>query len=619
MALPGLSFEIVRSSGPVLGLRADRTALIALTERGPVETPVLVHGFDQFVEQFGSPVDGMLGPLLAKAYFDNGGEELVVCRFSPVSDKPLAARLATTPFPPDSLIDRRLGIVKASNPDAKLSFTARDPGAFGNRLSVEAILTVRKRGKGTTTSAAVPLKVTLTSSASATFDESDRNLPVQVLESGEEGAWGTIAAVSGSPQEITLLGAISLHPPKAVVLEVYERTFTLKISEPGRADLLVPGLDLADLKALNERLAVSPVSLDVDPPIIGPELPLPGVRVQLSMGSDGLDPSGDGTALRQSFERVIQALQPSDLPDIVVAPDLWSRIFLTKGVHRLAFDTPTAIELGDAMVRSAALRKDRVVLLDPPLGPLDDPEGLRPLGVRELEVWRATREAELGADRDFVAAFTPWTRIVAGPVFKGDDTLLVPPSALVAGQMALTTRERGPWVATGNVPMEPVVGLDQTLSVEDEERLQDVGINPLRMSLPRGGTIQGVRSLSWPDRKAWRFLSTRRLFNFLRRALRPIGLSYVFESNSVATWIKLRRDLERLLGDMFAAGAFAGSVPAQAFVVKVDDELNPEEARQNGVLTAEIGVAPSVPLEFLVVRLVVANSTADVTQEPIVP
>jgi phage tail sheath protein FI len=136
--------------------------------------------------------------------------------------------------------------------------------------------------------------------------------------------------------------------------------------------------------------------------------------------------------------------------------------------------------------------------------------------------------------------------------------------------------------------------------------------------LPRGVTIQGVRSLAWPDREPWRFLSTRRLFNFLRRALRPIGLSYVFEPNSIETWVSLRRDLEGLLRDMYRRGAFAGPRPEDAFFVKVDESLNPEPARENGVLTVEIGVAPAVPLEFLVVRLIVGRGIVDVTEEPIV-
>jgi phage tail sheath protein FI len=139
----------------------------------------------------------------------------------------------------------------------------------------------------------------------------------------------------------------------------------------------------------------------------------------------------------------------------------------------------------------------------------------------------------------------------------------------------------------------------------------------LRMSLPRGATIQGVRSLAWPERRAWRFLSVRRLFNYLRRALKPLGLSYTFEGNSPATWISMRRDIERLLRDLYSAGALAGARPEEAFFVKIDETLNPEEARQNGVLTAQIGVAPAKPLEFLVVRLIVANSITRVAEEPI--
>jgi hypothetical protein len=618
MALPGLSFEIVRSRGPVLGLRADRTAMIAFAERGPVETPVLVHSPDEFIERYGNRVDGMLGPLMAKAYFDNGGQELVVARMVPVEARP-----ARTPEAP---VDERLSVVGASVPGAKIEIVAREPGAFGNSIFVEAILTVRKRGKGTTSTTAPP-KVALTSPSSATFDVSeDLGLPVRVIQPGEPDGWATIAAVSGVPQQVTLTGGtVVLNPPKPVVLEVYERTFSLKIAERGRPDLVVTGLDLTDPAGLRTRLAAFPVSLATNVAIGAAELPAPNVRIRLSGGTDGMDPGGNADELRNSFERALAALELSDLPDILVAPDLWSRIFRTKGIDRLAFDTPNAIELADQMAFSASRRADRVVLLDPPLGPLDDPHGVRPLTVSEIETWRAARGAALGgpsntlAPSDFVAAYTPWARIVAGPVWRGDDTLLVPPSALVAGQMALDTRERGPWKATGNAPMEPVVGLDQTLSIRDEERLQDVGINPLRMSLPRGGTIQGVRSLSWPERKPWRFLSTRRLFNFLRRALTPIGLSYVFEPNAPATWITLRRDIERLLRDLFAAGALAGSVPREAFFVKVDDDLNPEDARQNGILTAQVGVAPAVPLEFLIVRLLLAKGTAQVTEEPIVP
>jgi phage tail sheath protein FI len=265
-----------------------------------------------------------------------------------------------------------------------------------------------------------------------------------------------------------------------------------------------------------------------------------------------------------------------------------------------------------------------VVLVDPPLQP-----SLQPYTPADLVAWQAERYAALGpsaasgplaglisAGTDFAAAFSPWVQIVAGGTYRGDDTLIVPPSAYVAGRMARTSRERGPWIATGNVSLEDVVGLDQSLSIQDEEALQASGISPLRVALPMGATIQGVRSLSWPSRTAWGYLSTRRLFNFLRKAILPIGLSYVFEPNTPATWFALRRDLTRILRDIFLNGGLAGSKPSDAFLVQIDATLNPPSAIDAGILTALVAVAPAIPLEFLVVKLVVQDNTASVTEAP---
>src|SRR5262245_23630307 len=120
MAVPGLSFEIVRPSG--LGLRTDTTAMIALTERGPRETPTLVHGWDDFVAQFGSLLDGTLGTLAAQGYFDNGGEELIVARFVPAEAKQAEAIVET------------VGATQVSPPLA-LQLSARDPGSFGDGIT----------------------------------------------------------------------------------------------------------------------------------------------------------------------------------------------------------------------------------------------------------------------------------------------------------------------------------------------------------------------------------------------------------------------------------------------------------------------------------------------------
>jgi hypothetical protein len=601
MALPGISFEIVRSAGPVLGIRTDRTALLMLAARGPVETPVLVHSYKEFVDVFGCQVDGMLGALAAKAYYQNGGEELVVGRFVPQE-----AEAATAQHP----------VVGATTPGASFQLEARDVGAFGNRIKIDTFLELRKRGRA----AAISAAQLLFAGTHTLFSAADVGLPIRLQWTGFD-TWNRVDAVAtdtiGNTQTITLHTALPSVPPD-LIAELYERTFSLRIREPMRPDVIVDGLDLSNVDESNKLLERSVVRLK-PPSLPGPELPMPDVVTTFSGGDDGLDPLGSTGPLKDSFERTLEALDVSGLPNMVAAPDLWSRVYKTKGIDRLAFTVNEALELTTTLIDSVAKTQDRIVIVDPPLG---GAEGLRPYGPSELLEWRSELESAfesrgLPEARDFAATYTPWPRIVAGPVYRGDATLLVPPSAFVAGQMARTARERGPWVATGNVALEGLVALDQTLSADDQETLQGVGINPLRIELPPGVTIQGVRALAWPDRKPWRFISTRGLFNFLRRALKPIGLSYTFEPNSPATWIQLRRDIERLLRALFGAGALAGNTPAEAFFVRVDEALNPEPNRDSGVLTARIGVAPALPLEFLVVRLELARGITRVVEEPI--
>jgi hypothetical protein len=608
MALPGISFEIVDTGGPVLGIRSDRTAMIALSERGREAVPTLVRSPDEYLREFGCPVDGMLGPLAAALYFDNGGQHLIVTRFVP--DEALAAGVDVP-------------IVEGTGTSGAVPFVARDRGAFGNRLVIQIRTTVRRRARGeldpddtiTFSGLSVPL---FEPPGPAVDDTGEQGLPVRVVSS--LGVfWTTLDTVGelvGAEQVVTLQTPPSWATPIDVIVELYEPTFALQIRDPGQPDIIVPDLDLRDPVAMRATLDATPVTVGGAFPSTGSAaLPMASTPFRLDGGSDGLHPSGDLPKLEESFRAGLAALEASNLPDIVIAPDLWSRVVETKGVQSLAFTPEQAIKLGDELARSAERTRDRVVLLDPPLA---GPAGLRPASGTELVTWRTERATALGAARDFAAAYSPWTRIVAGPVYRGEETLLFPPSAAIAGQIARTSRVRGPWIATGNVPLEGVVGLDQVLDDDTAELLQDFGINPLRMSLPRGATIFGVRSLSWPDRKAWRFLSVRRLFNYLRRALNPIGLSYVFEANAPATWISLRRDVERLMRDLFSAGALAGSQPAEAFFVKIDETLNPEEARQNGVLTAEIGLAPAKPLEFLVVRLMLEGGVARLAEEPII-
>ena len=51
-------------------------------------------------------------------------------------------------------------------------------------------------------------------------------------------------------------------------------------------------------------------------------------------------------------------------------------------------------------------------------------------------------------------------------------------------------------------------------------------------------------------------------------------------------------------------GALKGASLKEAFYVKCDAETNPPELRDSGQVVTEIGLAPAVPFEFVVVRLI---------------
>ena len=78
----------------------------------------------------------------------------------------------------------------------------------------------------------------------------------------------------------------------------------------------------------------------------------------------------------------------------------------------------------------------------------------------------------------------------------------------------------------------------------------------------------------------------------------------VFEPGNPLLWIRITRELTAYLEQLFHVGALKGGSPTEAFYVKCDEETNPPEGRNAGELVVKIGLAPSVPGEFIVIRMV---------------
>jgi phage tail sheath protein FI len=96
----------------------------------------------------------------------------------------------------------------------------------------------------------------------------------------------------------------------------------------------------------------------------------------------------------------------------------------------------------------------------------------------------------------------------------------------------------------------------------------------------------------------------RRLFLTLARWIDRNLTWAAFEPNTPRLWLRIQRELNAHLGNLWQAGALKGSTSAEAFYVKCDAETNPVDEREQGRVTTEIGLAAARPAEFIVARII---------------
>lgn len=216
----------------------------------------------------------------------------------------------------------------------------------------------------------------------------------------------------------------------------------------------------------------------------------------------------------------------------------------------------------------------------------------------------ALNKAEIQKTRDssYGAIYFPWIQ-VSDPVER-TGIKLVPPSGHVAGVYARVDSERGVFKAPANEAIRGAldVDTDYRLSQAQQSLLNPDGINAIR---PFGGTIKiwGARTMGGNTNGAFKYISTRRLLNFLRESIEDGTQFAVFEPNSPALWQRITRNVGDFLLGQWRDGALFGDTAKQAFFVKCDAETNPSDVRERGQVVTEIGVAIVKPAEFVIFRI----------------
>ncbi len=272
-------------------------------------------------------------------------------------------------------------------------------------------------------------------------------------------------------------------------------------------------------------------------------------------------------------------LEAVDEVTMVAIPDLMAAY--QKG--DMSEDDVKAVQ--NAMLSHCEKMKYRFAILDPL-------PGLSPQGVKE---WRMEKA---GYDSKYGALYYPWIS-VSNPL--GEGTISIPPSGHMAGIYARSDAERGVHKAPANEVVRGAIGLELQITKGEQDVLNPIGVNCIRSFPGRGVRVWGARTLS--SDPAWRYVNVRRLFNYVEASI-ELGTQWVvFEPNDVDLWERVKRDITAFLTLVWRDGALFGNTPSEAFYVKCDEELNPPEVRDAGMLIIEIGLAPVKPAEFVIFRI----------------
>lgn len=222
-----------------------------------------------------------------------------------------------------------------------------------------------------------------------------------------------------------------------------------------------------------------------------------------------------------------------------------------------------------------------------------------------------TQRGKLDSALGFGALYWPQI-MVPDPASTKGDLVAVAPSGHIAGVMARSDAAVGVHKAPANEVVKGALGVSTLLNDTEQGDLNRLNINAIRMFPGRPPVVWGARTLTADTN--WRYVNVRRLVCYIEDSLRS-GLRWaVMQPNNLSLWKGLDRSITDFLTRIWQSGALFGATAAEAFYVKIDEELNPESVRSLGQVFVEIGIAPTRPAEYVVLRLGLWDGGATISE-----
>jgi phage tail sheath protein FI len=667
VSYPGVYIDEFAPGAPIQGVGTSTAAFIGPCATGELDTPTKITSWDRFRAVFGGqPLPGFYLWYAVRGFFENGGQVCYVVRASNgtysglgIGNPPAAPALnnragdpllrvrmrqpgAPAPNVTVETVDanrlpaastgiyqpqgnftvtttREVQLASAADaaqfrPGDWVSLGAADPRvqilqASGDRLRLSVDLASPVGTAGVIRLADAPAGTqTFRIRSTATADGILQNgvLAPGTILTITQGAVSVSQIVDSvqseplqtAPQKITtyritfrqgVSAPLSLDPANAATVQSEE--FHFRISQ-GAA---TTSYDFLSIDSAHPRYVVTVINgisnglLQVElvepPPTAAPPMNLPA-------------PTGGPAALAGGANEDLSTLAS---PDYLDALDTLRRI---DDVNMIAIPDETSAAVQQALITHCEQKQDRFAVLDA--------RPNRPLFGAGATPGIDTQRRDVDSTRGYAALYYPWLSVLpAGPGLP----ILVPPSGHVCGIMARTDAFRGVFKAPANEIVNGAVGIQVSGQMEDIEQgqLNLLGINVIRV--PQGGgrpMLMGARTTATDLN--WQYVNIRRLFLFLEESIQE-GIRWaVFEPNNLELWQKLKRTITAFLLQQWRDGALFGEKPENAFYVRIDDVLNPFSEQALGRLHMEIGVRPSFPAEFIIVRIGIWDGGGEVSE-----
>ncbi|MCG3111981.1 MAG: phage tail sheath subtilisin-like domain-containing protein [Candidatus Manganitrophus sp. SB1] len=612
---PGVYIEEVPSGvRPIEGVSTSTAAFIGKTEKGPLDRALMVTSFIEFQATYGTFQNDSYLAHAALQFFNNGGKRLYIVR---VANGAVAADVA--------IADRK------GTPAKTLTIFANSPGAWGNALDIDVANGAQDSGnefKITVKLNGTPLEIhdNLSMNPDATnFVENVVTANSKLIKAVVDPANDTTnrgTSVSGAspattlpagnrkmvvningdgPQTITLANPLTTGGEIATAIETAVQAlvplrgstptaaftaftagfatgvYTLTSGAGGKRSSVqvtnAPSENGATLLKLGRNNGgVEQAGAAILRPAVGTnyhvgDAAVAGNVISATLGSDGVTPQ------EIDYQNGFALLDVRRDVNIVAVPGIGSK---------------TMVDFGGNYCRN---RQDCFFVGD--MGPADDTKEEAQAFVTGLTV-----------KSSYAAVYFPWLKAI-DPTGVSPEPILLPPSGYVSGMYARIDAKRGVWKAPAGTEANigGAVGLTKEITDAEQDTLNPIGVNVIRVFPASGIVIWGARTVATQADPEYRYVPVRRTAIFIEQSIYN-GIQWaVFEPNDEDLWASLRLNIGAFMMTLFRAGAFQGATPSQAFFVKADSQTTTQADIDAGVVNVMVGFAPLKPAEFVVIKI----------------